>query len=182
LGTPLPVEEPRRFDYRPVRLLVLVESIAVVALLLAILAITTIQVVSRYVLNISVQWTEELAQLALVWLVFIGAGLVSAQDGHVTLRVFGKFLGARGRRLLAGLAYVAVIASAGALIWLGIGPTLARMKLPLPGSHWPAGLHYVAVLTGFALTLVHTSVNLWILIRGGYREAPEDIESSAGFV
>jgi C4-dicarboxylate transporter DctQ subunit len=178
LDISFPVQEPRRYDYRAVRLLVALESIAVVAMIAAILAIATIQVVSRYVFNTSVQWTEELAQLCLVWLVFIAAGLVSSQDAHVTIRVLGGALGPRGRRLLAGFAYLAVILSSAVLIWLGTGPMLARMKLPLPASHWPAGLHYLGVLMGFTLILFHTAVNLWILLRGGYREAPEDVEDS----
>ena len=158
------------------RLLVALESITVVSLIVAIIVIATIQVVTRYVLNSPAQWTEELAQLALLWLVFIGAGLVSAQDGHVTIRVLGHALGRRGRRLLAGSAYVAVLTSAVALLWLGIDPTVARLELPLPATRWPAGLTYVGVLIGFTLIAVHTSINLWILLRGGYREAPEDEE------
>ena len=171
-------EEPHRFEYRAVRLLVAVESIAVVALIVAILVIATIQVVTRYVLNAPAQWTEELAQLALVWLVFVSAGLVSAQDAHVTIRILGHALGSRGRRVLAGFAYVAVLASAVALIWLGIDPTVARMNLPLPATRWPAGLTYAGVLIGFGLVAVHTVINLWILLRGGYREAPEDEEAA----
>jgi C4-dicarboxylate transporter DctQ subunit len=159
-----------------VRSLVLAESVAVVILLTAILVIASIQVVSRYVFNVSVQWTEELAQLALVWLVFIGAGLVSAHDGHVTIRVLGRALGATGRRLLAAFAYAVVIVGCGLVLWLGWAPMLSRMKLPLPASHWPAGLHYLAVLVGFALILVHTSLSLWDLLRGRYLEAPEDVD------
>jgi len=159
-----------------VRLLVALESITVVALIVAIIAIATIQVVTRYVLNAPAQWTEEVAQLALGWLVFIGAGLVSSQDAHVTIRVLGHALGPVGRRLLAALAYMAVIASAAALIWLGLDPAVARLELPLPATRWPAGLTYLGVLIGFALIAIHTTINLWILLRGGYTEAPEDDE------
>jgi TRAP-type C4-dicarboxylate transport system permease small subunit len=173
---PVPIEGPPRRRHPVVRSLIILESIAVVALLTAILAIASIQVVSRYVFNVSVQWTEELAQLALVWLVFIGAGLVSAHDSHVTIRVLGRALGPTGRRLLAAFAYLVVIGGCGLVLWLGWAPMLSRMERPLPASHWPAGLHYLAVMIGFGLILFHTSLGLWSLLRGGYVEAPEDVD------
>ena len=171
-------DEAPGLEYRLVRVLRSLEAVVVVALIVAILVIATIQVISRYVLNVSAQWTEEIAQLALLWLVFLSAGLVSASDGHVTIRILGGLLGRRGRRFLAGTAYVAVIASAVALIIVGFEPTVARLGLPLPATRWPAGLTYVGVLIGFGLIALHTTINLWILLRGRYQEAPEDIEEA----
>jgi TRAP-type C4-dicarboxylate transport system permease small subunit len=169
-------QEPRRDHNRAVRLLIASEAVVVVLLTLAILGLATIQITARYILHISIPWTEELAQLTLLWLVFIGAGLVSAQDSHVTIRILGKLLRPRGRRLLAGFAYVVIIASVAILIWVGWEPMVARMRLPLPATRWPAGLHYVGVIVGLTLILVHTSINLWSLLRGRYLEAAEDVE------
>ena len=46
------------------------------------------QVFSRYVLNHSIFWSEELARFLLVWLTFLGAGVVYRRGGHASLEIF----------------------------------------------------------------------------------------------
>ncbi|NDV89101.1 TRAP transporter small permease subunit [Aurantimonas aggregata] len=50
---------------------------AAAVLLVIVLALTCSQVVFRYVLGISMPWTEELTRLLFVWLVLIGASRTS---------------------------------------------------------------------------------------------------------
>ncbi|MEH6717509.1 MAG: TRAP transporter small permease [Aurantimonas endophytica] len=50
---------------------------AAAVLLVIVLALTCAQVVFRYVLGISMPWTEELTRLLFVWLVLIGASRTS---------------------------------------------------------------------------------------------------------
>ncbi len=169
-------ERPRRTDYRLTRFLIALEELAVVLLLAALLVISAIQVVSRYVLNISVQWTEEVSQIGIVWLAFLGAALVSGRSDHITMRVLGRLLRRRGRVVLSGLAYIIVIASSIAIVALGIGPTRSSMRIPLPATHWPAGLTYLGAMVGFVLIAVHSAINLLVVLRGGYDEARDDVE------
>jgi TRAP-type C4-dicarboxylate transport system permease small subunit len=167
---------PRRTDYRATRFLIALEEGSVVFLMCALLAISAIQVVSRYVLNISVQWTEEVSQLAIVWLAFVGAALVSARSDHITMRVLGRLLRRRGRVMLSVLAYAVVIGSSVAIVALGFGPTRASMSIPLPATHWPAGLTYAGAMVGFVLIAVHSAINVIVVIRGGYDEARDDVD------
>ena len=66
-------------------------------LLAVTLTLSFLQVVARYVLAVSTPWSEEIARLAFVWAVFLGAAIGIRRDLHT--RVDFLFV-----RLPAGLA------------------------------------------------------------------------------
>ncbi len=50
------------------------------------------QVFSRYVLNMSFSWTEELARFSLIWLSILGAAYLNARREHLSMDfLYGKF-------------------------------------------------------------------------------------------
>lgn len=67
------------------------EFIAGGALLFVFVSLTVLQVVTRYVLNAPLPWTEELAAHLLVWMVFIGAVGVHRHDTHVRLEMLDEW-------------------------------------------------------------------------------------------
>jgi TRAP-type C4-dicarboxylate transport system permease small subunit len=78
----------------------------VAAVLLAIAVIVVCQmVVMRYVLNESTHWQTEFVTYALIASTFLGAPFVLLTRGHVNVELVPIALGARGRFLLALLAY-----------------------------------------------------------------------------
>src|SRR5262245_8261648 len=54
-------------------------------LLLAIVLITIWQVFSRYVLNSPLSWSDEVAQLLLVWAAFLGAAVGIKRNSHLKI-------------------------------------------------------------------------------------------------
>lgn len=70
---------------------------AAAILLVVVLALTTSQIVFRYVLGISMPWTEELTRLLFVWLVLIAASRTS----HMTIDLVPNAIApGRKRRVL----------------------------------------------------------------------------------
>jgi len=61
------------------------------ALLLCFVGLTVLQVVTRYILNAPLQWTEELASHLLIWMVFIGAIGVHRNDGHLRVEMIDEW-------------------------------------------------------------------------------------------
>jgi TRAP-type C4-dicarboxylate transport system permease small subunit len=50
------------------------------------------QVFSRYILNTSFSWTEELARFSLIWLSILGAAYLNARREHLSMDyLYGKF-------------------------------------------------------------------------------------------
>lgn len=59
------------------------------------------QVFSRYVLNTSFSWTEELARFSLIWLSILGAAYLNARREHLSMDfLYGKFSDATKKKVL----------------------------------------------------------------------------------
>jgi len=97
----------------PERLARLAEGIgaAIFALLFASLIV---QVVSRFVFAAPAAWSEEMAAIAFVWVLFWGAAFTTPLSAHVALDLLESRFGPRTRRVLhaAGLAVLA-----GCFLW-----------------------------------------------------------------
>ncbi|ALJ05876.1 C4-dicarboxylate ABC transporter permease [Pseudalgibacter alginicilyticus] len=58
------------------------------------------QVFSRYVLNTSFSWTEELARFSLIWLSIFGAAYLNARREHLSMDfLYGKFSDANRKKI-----------------------------------------------------------------------------------
>ncbi|ARQ02339.1 hypothetical protein CAK95_26965 [Pseudorhodoplanes sinuspersici] len=79
---------------------------AAAVLLLGLMAVTTVDVIGRYIFNWPLRGAFEITELLLLALVFAGLPLVSRADEHVTLDFIDRALGERGRLLLRRLVDV----------------------------------------------------------------------------
>ncbi|WP_046472136.1 TRAP transporter small permease [Allosalinactinospora lopnorensis] len=157
-------EEPEPLGFvesrsRTMRLLMRAERILAVALLAALFGLVVFQVVSRYLLGAPLVWTEELARYTLVWLTFLGAGLIMARRRHITARLFSHLLGPRSTAVLEITANLVVIGVSALLVVAGwqFASTLARVDSPAAGLS--LGWVYGASVLGFALVCLHACVN-----------------------
>jgi TRAP-type C4-dicarboxylate transport system permease small subunit len=76
---------------------------AAAILLFCLMAVTTVDVIGRYVFNWPLRGGFELTELLLLTLIFAGLPLVSRADEHVTMDFIDAALGPVGRRLLRRL-------------------------------------------------------------------------------
>ncbi|MBU8877578.1 TRAP transporter small permease [Bacillus sp. FJAT-29790] len=56
--------------------------------LILIISVTVIGVFMRYVLGDPLKWTEEMTMALFVWFTFLGASVVTKEDGHVGIEYF----------------------------------------------------------------------------------------------
>ncbi len=73
---------------------------AAAVLLFVLMAVTTVDVIGRYILNWPLRGGFEMTELLLLTLIFAGLPLVSRADEHVTLDFIDGWLGERGRQWL----------------------------------------------------------------------------------
>ena len=139
-----------------------------------------LQFFTRYVLNNSFAWTEEIATNCLVAIVFVGAAMCVRLGRHIHVDFLFRYLPAGVARMLA-TAIDAVrtlfFAYAAWLVWrfMGLieGETMTTVDLP-------KNLVYGAVCVGFVLMFVRSvqvSVENW---RRGYSilERPEQFDAA----
>jgi TRAP-type transport system small permease protein len=88
------------------------------AILLAMVLLTVVDVVARYVFNRPVRGAFEVTELMLVVLIFAGLPLVSYAEEHAVMDFIDRVLGPRGRRTLHRAVQAACAGFMFLLAWL----------------------------------------------------------------
>jgi TRAP-type C4-dicarboxylate transport system permease small subunit len=88
---------------------------ASICILIVTVAVVFLQVIARYILLVSIDWTEEVARFAFIWMVFVGIAITERQRAHFRI----TFLVERApHRLRYGFWYLGECLVFGALGWL----------------------------------------------------------------
>lgn len=92
-------------------------GIAASAILMAMMCLTFVDVVARYVFNRPLRGGFELTELLLLVLIFAGLPLVSHADEHVTMDFIDRVLTARARAWLNRIVHLIVAALMFFMTW-----------------------------------------------------------------
>ncbi len=133
------------------------------------------QFFTRYALNDSASWTEEIARYLLICLVFIGAAIGVRKNTHIQVDIFYRFMAPALARTLSTLVDVVRVLFFSYAIYLTYSLMQKIGKQPMAIVDWPIGLIYAMVMLGFALMCfraVQALIGHW---RQGYSvlERPE---------
>jgi TRAP-type C4-dicarboxylate transport system permease small subunit len=113
---------------------------AAAILIFGLMAVTTVDVIGRYIFNWPLRGGFEITELLLLTLIFAGLPLVSRADEHVTMDFIDAALGERGRRLLRRLVDLVCGLIILALSWrvfvkagkiAGYGDTTDVLRIPV---------------------------------------------------
>ena len=113
-----------------------------------------LQFFSRYVLNDSFAWTEELAVYCLMPVVFIGASMCVRRMRHIQVNLLYGHLPASAGRVLSTAVDLAAIAFYGYASWLVARYALAVDNEPMTTIDWNKSYVYWLAFAGFALMTV----------------------------
>ncbi len=138
------------------------------------------QFFTRYALNDSYAWTEELATNCLIAIVFIGAATCIRKDRHIQVDILYRFLPAGAARVMSTLVDLARVALLGMIVWLGWQYIGMVGDEPMTTINWPKSAIYWLAELGFALMFgraVVVAVRNW---RQGYSvlERPEAFDGT----
>ena len=116
-----------------------------------------LQFFTRYALNNSLAWTEELATNCLIALVFIGASTCVRKDRHIQVDLLYRYLPASVSRMLATLVDLI------RLLFLAYLTYLVWKYIELIGDeqmttlNWPKNVIYWLALFGFAMMVIRAA-------------------------
>ena len=135
-------------------------------LMVVLVADVFLGVWSRYVLQATFQWYDEVARLCFVWMVFLGAASAVRRGAHFRLHLLIDRFGPRLRRandLLVGLLVVVfggVLVAGGVAMWpVARGQVSDSLELSMV---W----FYGALPVGGALMILFSLPQLWRRARG----------------
>jgi TRAP-type C4-dicarboxylate transport system permease small subunit len=141
----------------------------------ALAGIVFLQFFTRYVLNDSLAWTEEIARYGLMWVTFIGGIIVVRKNTHIGVEVLLHFLPRSAARYLLAAIDTTKLAFIGLLTYFGV-QIVERM-------HWqrmviidlPMSVVYAGIAFGCLGMLVREAMNFWRNARDGWRTATQKI-------
>jgi TRAP-type C4-dicarboxylate transport system permease small subunit len=157
-----------------------VEDWATLAIFWGMALCVFLQFFTRYVLNNSFAWTEEIAINCLVAVVFLGSAMCVRLSRHIQVDVLYRFLSAPAARVLAtivDIVRILFVGYAAILVWRysSIISDERMTTVDLPKS-----IVFYAVLAGFVLMFLRGIQVLVANLRRGYSvlELPEAFDGS----
>ncbi len=138
-------------------------------------AIVFLQFFTRYVLNDSLAWTEEIARYALMWLTFIGAAIVARKNMHISVEVLLHYLPVVPARLLLAIVDVIKLLFIGLLAYFSLMIVERMQWQRMVIIDLPMSIVYGGVALGCFLMLMRQLVIFFRNARDGWRTAQKSI-------
>ena len=108
-----------------------------------------LQFFTRYVLNDSYTWTEEIARYMLIWVTFFGLFMVVRKQSNVAVEVFYRWFPMGLRRVLSSLVDAIAVLFYGAMTWLCVELSM-RTQQSMTSIDWPKSVIYWGAAFGLA--------------------------------
>lgn len=128
----------------------------VLFLIMTISAVT--QVFTRYVLNSSLSWTEELARFSFIWLNILGASIAVKHKSHAAVSLLVDHLPKMFKRIVVLAADILMIFSAYLMVAQGFKMVAVTMRQLSPAINIPMGYVYLSVPVSGLVIVLH---KLW---------------------
>jgi TRAP-type C4-dicarboxylate transport system permease small subunit len=135
-------------------------------LLVAMVVVTFSQVVSRYMIHVSLSWSEELARFLLMWLAMLSAAYGFKTRSHFALTFIVDRFGAKPKRVIGLLVTLAVSILLVVFIVKAVELTQSVAGRIGPGTQLSFAVPYSSTIVGGVLMLYYVIQNGWREFRG----------------
>jgi TRAP-type C4-dicarboxylate transport system permease small subunit len=127
----------------------------------AALLLVNAQIVCRFILSISVPWTEEVSRLVFVWLAFLGAAIGAREGSLIVIDTLPEVVGPKWDAWIAPLVRLVSLAVI-LFLFLGSIPLVRSVWLTtLPTVDWISnGWAYLAFTASFGLMALYAVMPL----------------------
>lgn len=135
------------------------------------------EVFARYLFTAPTIWAAELAELAMVWGIFLGGAWLLRNRLHIQITLLTDTMPAPVRRGLEALVMLAIAAFSIAMVYYGWKIAANSFETGRRSGtmlNLPAGIWQVAVPAGFTLLAVQAAAETVRLLRGERAESPVD--------
>jgi TRAP-type C4-dicarboxylate transport system permease small subunit len=136
------------------RALVRANRWALIVILAAMAIMVFANVALRFTTDHSILWVEEVSRYLMIWLTFLGSGLVLRYGAHIGIDTLQeRFPGAAPA--VRAIIFAMLLAFFVAMVWLGVRYSILTWGQTTPVLEIPIGAVYLAMPIGFALMIVH---------------------------
>src|SRR3954452_8429537 len=143
----------------------------------ALAFIVFLQFFTRYILNDSLSWTEEIARYGLMSLAFIGGAVVTRKKAHIAVELVSNLMGPGPlRSALLALVDFITLGFMGLLAYFSVTIIERMHSQRMTVFDLPMSLVYGVVGLGCFMMLARQAQVVWKNAREGWRRAPDVIE------
>ena len=147
-------------------------AISSVAFVIMIVLIT-LNVISRYVLNSSINWAEEVSYLCFNWAVFFGVAIVYRYQGLTAIDLVVDKMKGKLRQAVLAFGYLLVtLANLGLIVW-GVNFSIVAWDRKSPALKIPYFFYDISIPLAAILLLLYSTRFLIKTLRG------EELENAA---
>ena len=169
----IPADETRTFPDR----LAVVNKVVANVLFAGLTVVVVLQVITRFVIQVPLIWSEEVARFLFFWVVLLGAAMSVRSRRHFVIDVtmgHRRALGPKARFLLDAVPHLCVLAFSGFLLVQGIAYAEVGLLRVATNSQINMVFVYAAIPVFAALSVVYSISNLLLDYDAFSRgEAPE---------
>lgn len=143
----------------------------------ALAFIVFLQFFTRYVLNDSLSWTEEIARYGLMTLAFIGGAIVTRKKAHIAVELVSNLMGPGPlRSALLALVDFVTLGFLGLLAFFSVTIVERMHSQPMTVFDLPMSIVYAGVGLGCFMMLARQAQVVWRNARQRWRQAPDPLE------
>jgi TRAP-type C4-dicarboxylate transport system permease small subunit len=140
----------------------------------ALAFIVFLQFFTRYILNDSLAWTEEIARYGLMWLAFIGGAVVTRRKTHIAVELLGNLMKPSPlRTALFAMVDFVTLGFMGLLAWFSISITERMQSQTMTVFDLSMSYVYGGVAFGCFLMLFRQIVTVWTHARQRWQRADD---------
>ena len=143
-----------------------------IVLLLAMACIVFANVVLRYTTGDSIVWAEEVARHMMIWVTFLGAGLVLRFGGHVAIDNLHRSVSTRSAQYIRGFVAISLVVFFAVMTVASSQYVYATRFQTTAATDIPISYIYGTMPVGFVLMLIHL-----LFIAKGYIQSGSFAES-----
>jgi TRAP-type C4-dicarboxylate transport system permease small subunit len=160
------------------RALIRLNRWAVILILAAMAVMVFANVALRFLTDHSILWVEEVSRYLMIWLTFLGSGLVLRYGGHVGIDTLQNALPRHAPAIRVAIFTLLIVFFA-TMLWLGARYSLVTWGQTTPVMQIPIGVVYLAMPIGFALLIVHLLLMTAPYVRQGRFLADAEFDADA---
>jgi len=134
-------------------------------ILVAIVGVTFIQVLFRYIFHLSLAWSEELARYLFVWLAALASAYAFKTKSHFALRFLVNRFGKDLQKMIGTFVAFVVSTFLAIFVWKAVEFTVSMANQVAPSTQMSMAVPYSSAIVGGVLMLYYVLRNWWSDIR-----------------
>jgi TRAP-type transport system small permease protein len=148
-------------------------KVLVIGMMAVMSVVVLAQVFLRYVVQASLSWSEELARYLMVWIGLFGASLALQEGRHIEVTLLLDRMPRALRKILMGIALVAVLGFLGLVFYQGVVLTRNIWLQRSPAMSLPMVIPYAAIPLGSVFMMIQVLLALCRLVTEPQRPGAE---------